>query len=226
MKCILVHKKTQHTWNLVMDTYEDDEEKAFEDLLHFAESKFHLKDIKVFKMDDKAPIEDADDLFNELEDVSRAHFLVDGTPTAAMTDAGYTVSINLSQCGVGGAGDNDHELSLNICKCDFKNEEGWNNVWQDLCNDIGNELKNDTWENKNELVDVKNNVPINKLSQFINVFKNVKNSQNEEVHLAVKVELTCVLFLFLFCFLCFDFVYCCCCFSLFFLFFLFFWRGA
>ena len=44
-------------------------------------------------------------------------------------------------------------------------------------------------ENHNELIDVKNDVSINKLSQFINIFKNVKDAQNEVVHLSVQVEL-------------------------------------
>ena len=194
MKFILLHKQMQCTWDFDRNKYEDEEEKAFGDLLEFAESKFHLKDIKVFKLenqdevDNKTPIDDADDLFNELDDVSNTYFLVDGTPTAPlMTGARYTVSVNLSQCG----GD-ANELSVSILKCNFSDEEGWNNLWQDLCDDIGNELKNDEWENKNELIDVKNDLSINKLTQFINVFKNVKNSQNEVVHLSVEVELFCL----------------------------------
>ena len=144
-----MHKGQKHPYILNPDDYEDDEEQTLIDLVSFAGTKFKLGDIKLYKTDnaknkdkDKSHIiETRNDLFNALDDESITYFLIDGVPiAAAASDAVFQVSIDLSQCG------GCSELSVNYKKCDFFDEEGWNNLWQDLTNEIGNELKNNEWK--------------------------------------------------------------------------------
>ena len=79
----------------------------------------------------------------------------------------YTVHVDLSKCGC------DNVLSMKIAKHDSKDDESWNNSWVDLCGDIGNELKDDKWEEKYDLFDKNSKNSIEKLNQFKNAFENL-----------------------------------------------------
>ena len=185
MQCVLMSNGSKCSYILDLDKYEENEEITLVDFISFASKEFKLNDIKIYKVENESStdrstiIDDSDDLINALNDESTTYFLIDGTPI-------FQVLVDLSQCGGGG----DNELSVSIKKCDFCDEEGWNNSWQDLCQDIGNELKNDEWENKNELIDVKNEISITKLTQFIDVFKNANKSQNKVAKFSVQVKLS------------------------------------
>ena len=87
----------------------------------------------------------------------------------------YTVNVDLAQCGC------DNVLSQQIVKHDFKDDESWNNTWEDLCSDIGNELKDDNWESRYDLFDEKNQSSIKKLNQFVAAFKNVNTSNVDKI---------------------------------------------
>ena len=96
----------------------------------------------------------------------------------------YTVHVDLSKCGC------DNVLSLEIAKHDSKDDESWNNSWVDLCGDIGNELKDDKWEEKYDLLDKNNSNSIEKLNQFKDVFRNFDTSNLDEmVYFYVGVKL-------------------------------------
>ena len=189
MKLTLLHEKKKCTWDFDKESYSDDEEKAYADLVAFAGSKFSLKDVQVFMLasetdlDNKKEIPDGDELLNELDEItSMAYFLINGTPVAPSSYGKYTVSVNLSKCGC------NNNLSTNVSMCDFSDEEGWNDLWQDLCGEIGDELKNDKWEDENTLVDITGDVSIEKLSQFIDIFKNVSDIKTQTVEFSVEVE--------------------------------------
>ena len=111
-----------------------------------------------------------------------AHSSNSGTPLVPSSNGKYTVLVNFTKGGC------DNNLSTNVGKCDFEDEEGWNHMWQDLCGEVGEELKNDKWEDENTLVDTKGDVSIEKLSQFIDVFKNVNDIETEIIEFAVEVE--------------------------------------
>ena len=195
MQCLLIHEKQKQLLNFDPGAYKKDREKALVDFAALVKKKFHLKDIKIYKIENEQStdrddaVEDSDDLLDELydkidTDASTAYFLIDGTPMApAKNETKYKASVNLAKCGW------DNNLSMSISQCKFSDEEGWNNLWQDLCDDIGNELKNDKWEEKHELVGIKANAVIKKLSQFINVFKNIKDVENGIVQFSVQVKL-------------------------------------
>ena len=96
----------------------------------------------------------------------------------------YVVNVDLSKCGC------DNVLSLEIAKHDRKDDESWNNSWVDLCGDVGNELKDDQWEEKYDLFDQNNKNPIEKLNQFKTVFENFTKSNSDKIvsfYVAVKL---------------------------------------
>ena len=99
-----------------------------------------------------------------------------------MADSKYNVKVDLTQCGC------ENVLSLEVPKHKMNDEESWNNSWEDLCGDIGNELKDDGWESNCDLFETKTNAAIQKLNDFVNAFKNVLNS-GETVLFYVGVKL-------------------------------------
>ena len=104
------------------------------------------------------------------------------TSLRQMTDSKCGVNVDLTKGGC------DKVLSVQVPKHDLKDDESWNNSWEDLCGEIGNELKDDTWESKCDLFDTKTNTAIQTLNDFVNVFKNALNS-GEPVLFYVGVKL-------------------------------------
>ena len=103
-----------------------------------------------------------------------------------MADSKYSVNVDLTKCGC------DKVLSVQVSKRDLKDDESWNNSWEDLCSEIGNELKDDTWESKCDLFDTKTKTALQTLNDFVNVFKNVLNSGETVLfYVGVKLILHC-----------------------------------
>ena len=96
----------------------------------------------------------------------------------------FNVKINLI------AADSKEELVMAIPNHGFDNtkqeKEKWFNSWQQVANKIGNKLKNSKWEKKYSLCHLKNGNTIDKVSDFINTFKNIGNN-SQSVHFVLKV---------------------------------------
>ena len=119
-----------------------------------------------------------------------------GSSRLVMEEASkYIVVVDLSRCGC------DNVLSQQTAKHDFKDDESWNNIWADLCGDIGIELKDDKWEEKYDLFDKKNKNSITKLNQFVATFENVDASNLDNIasfYVGVKLSQRHIAFFFLF----------------------------
>ena len=193
MDCFLIHQKKQQRWKYDSDEYEDADEKLLCDFISFVEKKFQLTDVKIFHLKDKnnlndkesIDIDDADDLVCHLGDAQDAgnnaiYFLIEGRPIARKVSK-YQVEVDLTACEC------DNIVSIKIDKHDFKDETSWNDSWQDLCNEIGTELKDDEWENKYQLISSMNEkqVPMKKLKQFIGIFVNIDANGNNNENIVV-----------------------------------------
>ena len=203
MDCYLLHECKQCKW-IFDDGNGDEDEKVYSDFVSFAEKKLELKDVKIFKLKDKDnltekdSIDDVDDLVNVLFDGIDAggvplYFLIDGTSTAT-NEAKYEITVDLNACG------RSDLLSMKIAKHNMKDETAWNGSWEDLCNDIAAELKDDEWEEKYQLFSfAQPQQPILKLEQFIGAFEGAAQSTDVvSFYLAV---VCCFCFYVLFCFL-------------------------
>ena len=180
MDCFLLHEGKQNKW-IFDDSNEEEDEKVYNDFVLFAENKFELKDVKIFKVtskDDltkKESIDGDDDLVNTLYDGIDAggaplYFLIEGTSTAT-NEPKYKITVDLSSCGC------DNLLEIKIVKHDINDKTAWQGSFEDLNNDIGLELKDDEWEKKYELFSfVQQQQPILKLEQFIDVFERASKS--------------------------------------------------
>ena len=208
MDCYLLHEGKQCKWIFEDDSGEEDE-KVYNDFVSFAEKKFSLKDVKIFKLKnkdnltEKEGIDDDDELVNALVDGIDAggaplYFLIDGTA------AKYEITVDLNACG------GSDLLSMKISKHNMKDETVWNESWEDLCNDIGTELKDDEWENKYELFSSSQQQAITKLKQFIGAFKDAATSGDDVVsfYVAVMCCFSLSLFFIFFFFFAFGFAFC------------------
>ena len=104
-----------------------------------------------------------------------------------MANSKYSVNVDLTKGGC------DNVLSVQVSKHDLKDDESWNNSWQDLCNEIGSELKDDEWESKCDLFDTKTDTCIRKLNDFITAFEKVSNLDETVLfYVGVKLTLRCL----------------------------------
>ena len=203
MDCYLLHDGKQCRW-IFDDGNAEEDEKVYNDFVSFAERKFELTDVKIFKLKDKDHLTDKDsidgddDLVNVLFDGIDAggaplYFLIDGTAT---NEPKYEITVDLNECG------RSDLLSMKISKHNMKDETAWNDSWEDLCDDIGTELKDDKWENKYQLFSSSQQKAISKLEQFIGAFKDAEKSGNDVVSFYLAVS-CCFCFYVLFCFVLF-----------------------
>ena len=190
MDCFLIHGRKKYRWIFDHES-QNDGEKTYNDFISFAEKKFELTDIKIFKLEDKddltqkESIDTDDDLINELFDGIEAgdaalYFLIEGK-SATRKGPNYEIAVDLNECG------GSDLLSMKISKHNMKDETAWNDSWEDLCNDIGTELKDDEWENKYQLFSSSQQKSISKLKQFIDAFKDAETSGNDVVSFYVAV---------------------------------------
>ena len=190
MDCFLIHGSKKYRWIFDHESQNDDE-KTYNDFVSFAEKKFELTDIKIFKLEDKDDLtqkesmDTDDDLINELFDGIEAgdaalYFLIEGK-SATRKGPNYEIAVDLNECG------GSDLLSMKISKHNMKDETAWNDSWEDLCNDIGTELKDDEWENKYQLFSSSQQKAVSKLKQFIDAFKDAGKSGNDVVSFYVAV---------------------------------------
>ena len=189
MDCFLIHGRKKYRW--IFDSESQNDEKTYNDFVSFAEKKFELTDVKIFKLEnkddltEKESIETDDNLINELFDGIEAgdaalYFLIEGKSTTRKGPT-YEIIVDLNECG------GSDLLSMKISKHNMKDETAWNDSWEDLCNDIGTELKDDEWENKYKLFSSSQQKTISKLKQFIDAFKDAGKSGNDVVSFYVAV---------------------------------------